>query len=201
MKNLAKAFLAPLLTLALSSGCAGEEVSSGQNDHKDSHTEPTSKQPYAGYEERAIKALDKQRIDDLLEGRGAGYALAAELNRYPGPRHVLDLAEDLGLTEEQEETVQAIFAEMEAEVRPMGRELVNLEERLDQSFREETIDEDQLARLIDEIALVEGDLRNAHLSAHLQTRDVLSQEQVEEYDRLRGYSEPGDSSRSEEHQH
>ncbi len=176
-------------------------MSSGQNGHKDSHVETSSGQPYAGYEERSIKALDNQRVDDLLEGRGSGYALAAELNRYPGPKHVLDLAEDLTLTEEQEETVRAIFTEMEAEVRPMGRELVDLEERLDRSFRDQTIDEDQLTRLTDEIAAVEGGLRNAHLSAHLETKGVLSQEQVEEYDRLRGYSEPDGSSESEEHQH
>ncbi len=202
MKNLAKAFLVLLLILSLSSGCGGgEEVSSGQNDHEDSPADPPSEQPYAGYDERSIKALDNQRVDDLLEGRGAGYALSAELNRYPGPRHVLDLAEDLALTEEQEETVQAIFAEMEAEVRPMGRELVDLEERLERSFQDETIDEDQLARLTDEIAAVEGDLREAHLRAHLETKDILSPEQVEEYDRLRGYSEPDDTRESEEHQH
>lgn len=200
MKNLAKAFLVPLLILFLSSGCAGGEVSSGQNDHEDSRADPSSEQPYAGYEERSIKALDNQRVDDLLEGRGAGYALSAELNRYPGPRHVLDLAEDLVLTQEQEETVQAIFAEMEAEVRPMGRELVDLEERLERSFQDETIDEDQLAQLTDELARVEGGLREAHLSAHLETKDILSPEQVEEYDRLRGYSEPDDTRESEEHQ-
>lgn len=31
-------------------------------------------QPYAGLQERPIKALDPQRVDDLLAGRGLGYA-------------------------------------------------------------------------------------------------------------------------------
>lgn len=48
--------------------------------------------PYTGLQERPIKALSDQQIDDLREGRGMGLALPAELNGYPGPRHVLGLA-------------------------------------------------------------------------------------------------------------
>jgi hypothetical protein len=202
MKKLTKAFSAALVIPVLSCGCAGGEVSSGQTEHKDSSDEPSSEQrPYAGYEVRSIKALSDERVTELLEGKGAGYALAGELNKYPGPRHVLDLAEDLGLSEEQEETVQGIFTEMQDEVRPLGRELVDLEERLDRAFREETIDEDTLVLLTGESAAVEGSLREAHLDAHLKTRDILSAEQVEEYDRLRGYSERDATTESEEHRH
>ena len=202
MKKLTKAFSAALVIPVLSCGCAGGEVSSGQTEHKDSSGEPSSgQQPYAGYEERPIKALSNERVAELLEGKGAGYALAGELNHYPGPRHVLDLAEDLGLTEEQEENVGGIFADMQAEVRPLGRELVNLEERLDRAFRDEAIDEDALAQLTEESAAIEGSLREVHLGAHLKTRDTLSAEQVEEYDRLRGYSGGGATNDSEEHQH
>jgi Spy/CpxP family protein refolding chaperone len=136
-----------------------------------------------------------------LEGKGAGYALGGELNQYPGPRHVLGLAEDLDLTEEQEETVQGFFTEMQAEVRPLGRELVDLEERLDRAFRDEAMDDDALAQLTEESAAIEGSLRKAHLSAYLKTRDILSSEQVEEYDRLRGYSGSDATNDSEEHHH
>ena len=48
--------------------------------------------PYAGQQARQVKALSKAEIEGLLAGRGLGYAKAAELNHYPGPRHVLDLA-------------------------------------------------------------------------------------------------------------
>src|SRR5262245_46650234 len=41
--------------------------------------------PYAGQEQRAIKALSDEEIRDLLEARGMGLAKAAELNPYPGP--------------------------------------------------------------------------------------------------------------------
>jgi hypothetical protein len=44
--------------------------------------------PYAGMQDRAIKALSEQQVADLGAGRGMGLALAAELNDYPGPSHV-----------------------------------------------------------------------------------------------------------------
>ena len=81
MKKLTKGFLATLVTPVLSFGCAGGEVSSGHTEHKDSSEESSSEQqPYAGYEERPIKALSNERVAELLEGKGAGYALAGELN-------------------------------------------------------------------------------------------------------------------------
>jgi hypothetical protein len=48
-------------------------------------------QPYAGQQSRAIKALSQDEVRQYLEGAGLGYAKAAELNRYPGPMHVLEL--------------------------------------------------------------------------------------------------------------
>jgi hypothetical protein len=64
--------------------------------------------PYAGMQSRQIKALSDQQIADLRAGRGMGLALAAELNGYPGPSHVLELADQLGLSPEQRSKVQEI---------------------------------------------------------------------------------------------
>ncbi len=47
--------------------------------------------PYAGMENRRVKALSDQQIVDLKAGRGMSLALAAELNGYPGPLHALEL--------------------------------------------------------------------------------------------------------------
>jgi hypothetical protein len=57
--------------------------------------------PYAGWQERHVKALSRQQLEDYLEGRGMGMALPAEVNGYPGPRHVLELADELDLTADQ----------------------------------------------------------------------------------------------------
>ena len=71
--------------------------------------------PYAGWEQRQIKALSTQQIDDLKAGRGMQLALAAELNGFPGPLHVLELADQLELTQAQRAAVQQLFAVMKTE--------------------------------------------------------------------------------------
>src|SRR5262245_46926705 len=87
--------------------------------------------PYEGLQHRSIKALSDQELADLRAGRGMGLALAAELNGYPGPAHVLELADRLGLTSEQRVKVQALFDRMKAEAVQLGERLVNLETDLD----------------------------------------------------------------------
>lgn len=186
------------LTMLLFSGCAGREESANTVAEEASSEEDLSEQSYAGFEERSIRALPEEKVNDLLEGRGAGYALAGELNHYPGPRHVLELADELNLTAEQEQTVQEIYSAMEDEAKILGGELVDLEKRLDQAFRDGEIDKEELAQTTGEIATVEGRLRNAHLNAHLKTKDVLDTEQVASYDHLRGYA-GGDAETGEEH--
>jgi hypothetical protein len=42
--------------------------------------------------------------------------------------------------------------------------------------------------LADETARLEGELRAAHLAAHLETRAILTQHQVARYAALRGYA-------------
>ncbi len=78
---------------------------------------------------------------------GLGMALAAELNKYPGPRHVLELGPALGLSVDQESKIQAIFDEMQNEARSFGRLIVELERDLDQTFVEGTISEACLGRI------------------------------------------------------
>ena len=77
--------------------------------------------PYAGQESREIKALSQQDIEGLLAGAGTpfgGMAKPAELNGYPGPRHVLDAVEAGGfeLTSEQQEQIEAVYEEMRSDV-------------------------------------------------------------------------------------
>jgi hypothetical protein len=76
--------------------------------------------PYAGLEQRAVKALSEQQIADLRAGRGMGLALPAELNGYPGPSHVLENADALGLSAEQRERTKGLFEAMKAEAVPVG---------------------------------------------------------------------------------
>src|SRR5437588_8339526 len=95
--------------------------------------------PYAGMQTRSIKALSEQQVADLSSGRGMGLALAAELNGYPGPSHVLELADKLDLTTEQRAPVQALFDAMKAEAMPLGATLIAQECELDGHFANRTV--------------------------------------------------------------
>ena len=79
-----------------------------------------AQQPYAGLEKRPVQALSDQQVADLRAGRGMGMALPAELNGYPGPSHVIELADKLTLTDAQLATAKTLFGSMKAEAVPLG---------------------------------------------------------------------------------
>jgi Spy/CpxP family protein refolding chaperone len=143
--------------------------------------------PYAGQEARGIKALSAEEVQQYLTGAGMGFAKAAELNQYPGPKHVLELAEKLSLSEEQLEQTKAVRATMAEEAVRLGKLLVAKEADLDRLFAEAVIDETRLEALVGEIAVLRGQIRAAHLRAHLEMRRLLSLHQVHQYNQLRGY--------------
>lgn len=143
--------------------------------------------PYVGLEKRRIKALSAQQISDLEAGRGMGLALPAELNGYPGPAHVLELTEALGLTVEQRSRTQALMDAMRAETIRIGVRIVGEETALDRLFAERTVTPAALGEAARLIASSQGDLRAAHLRYHLLMADLLTTDQIAEYDRLRGY--------------
>jgi Spy/CpxP family protein refolding chaperone len=184
-------------------GAGGAAVAQDDPDPPAKTSQASHDQPYAGLENRTIRALSAELIDDLLAGRGAGYALAAELNHYPGPTHVLALADELDLSSEQRTMTQEIFGPMELAAQGLGAELVDLESRLDEAFRSSTIDQASLIEITAEIARVDGELRAVHLGTHLDMQHVLTPEQVGRYDELRGYapanSEPAPSEHSGDH--
>jgi hypothetical protein len=153
-------------------------------------------QPYAGMQERTIKSLSPVQLDDLRLGRGMGLALAAELNGYPGPLHVLELADKLLLSGEQRERVQSLMVAMKSETIPLGETLIAQEGELDRQFAGRSITPVSLAAMTQLIGGTQGTLRGAHLKYHLSTLDILTPEQVQLYSQLRGY---GDSVQPHEH--
>ena len=149
--------------------------------------------PYAGKEGAPIKALTADEIQAYREGTGMGLAKPAELNHYPGPRHVLDLAADLNLTKAQAGEVQAIFDRMREKAIRIGGEILENEKSLDSEFAAGAIDETKLRDLTSRIASLQADLRATHLNAHLETRKILTAAQIARYDELRGYARPSGS--------
>jgi hypothetical protein len=143
--------------------------------------------PYAGMQTRPIKALSEQQQADLAAGRGIGLALAAELNGYPGPAHVLELADRLELSPDQRVRVQALFDSMKAEAVPLGAKLIERETELDKQFASRTVTPESLKAATSAAAATQGELRETHLKYHLSTVAVLSSGQMQRYAELRGY--------------
>jgi Spy/CpxP family protein refolding chaperone len=135
---------------------------------------------------RKIKALSEQEVEDYLSGKGLGYAKAAELNHYPGPRHVLDFAKELNLTDEQTRRTQAIFNAMRARAIPLGKQLVEKERELDREFAARSIRGVSLNALLSDIGALQARIRYVHLSAHFEQKALLTKHQIQMYDKLRG---------------
>jgi len=148
--------------------------------------------PYHGQEGRAVKSLADEEIADLLAGRGAGFAKAAELNGVPGPLHLLEMKDEIALSAQQERRIEALFREMRENARTLGRRLVDLEAELNDAFAAGTATPPRLRELLSSIAEVERDLRYVHLAAHLETPAILSPDQIRNYNRLRGYGAAAD---------
>ena len=143
--------------------------------------------PYAGMQDRPLKALSEQQVADLRAGKGMTLALPAELNGYPGPMHTLELADPLQLSPAQRARTQDLFAQMQREARAIGEEVIAAETALDALFRDKRATPEAVAAATAQAAQAQGRLRQTHLRYHLAMMDVLSAEQVAAYNRLRGY--------------
>ncbi len=155
--------------------------------------------PYRGQEGREIKALSVEEINSLQGGEGMGLAKAAELNGYPGPKHVLELAEALELSEEQRARTREAFDRMQEKAVALGSAIVGKERALDRMFRDRVIDREKLEAAVHEIANLQGRLRLAHLEAHLELESVLNHDQIARYIGLRGYHDPSQHHHSKKH--
>lgn len=177
-----------LLAIALAGASAlasGQQHGAhGQHDQGMRHGQHS---PYAGLQTRDIKALSDQQISDLRAGRGMSLALPAELNGYPGPAHSLELAAQLQLSPEQRSKTQALLDTMQQEARTLGEEVIVAERELDRLFKDKRVVPESLALATSKAAAVQGRLRESHLRYHLAMMEVLTPEQIAQYNRLRGY--------------
>ncbi len=166
--------------------------------HRD-HGEATHVSAYAGQENREIKALPASQVRDILDGKGMGYAMAAELNGYPGPRHVMELADSLDLSPEQIDQVEQAFQVMHDSARALGERYVSVERDLDRLFAEGRARGVAVRELTESAGRLDARIRYVHLEAHVWTHEILSEKQIGVYMRLRGYSDRADT--AGEHRH
>ncbi len=166
-----------LIALLLLSAC--------DNDEK--HSKSESK--YAGEENRDIKSLSDDDIAELNSGGGWGLAKPAELNGVPGPAHLLEMKDEVPLDDAQIASITALHQQMQEDAITQGTKLIALEKELEQGFRDLNIDAESLQKQLEKIEKVRQNLRFIHLNAHLSTLEIVSTEQIERYNLLRGYND------------
>lgn len=116
-----------------------------------------------------------------------GLAKVAELNHFPGPMHVLDLADQLKLDRAQIDSTKKIFDLMHEKAVNLGKTIIEKEKQLEQLFNEDKGDIELVKSLVKEIAEYQGEFRLAHLNAHILQKSILTSAQISVYDKLRVY--------------
>nr|WP_283404492.1 hypothetical protein [Roseibium denhamense] len=143
----------------------------------------------SGFQERKIKSLSDQDIEELRRGGGWGLALPAELNGRPGPAHLLEHKDELELTAEQVDAIALMYENMRTAAIAAGERFISAEAALSNAFAGVELEEEALRELLAEAAQARAELRFIHLSRHLSTPEILSQVQIERYKILRGYAD------------
>jgi hypothetical protein len=149
--------------------------------------------PYAAIPGTAASGLLPEEVEGLTKGQGMALALAAEVNGYPGPRHLLDAAAagQLDLRPDQREAILRLYDRMLAEAKANGQEILQAEERLAMRFRQGHIDEASLRDTLGRIGQLRAELRFTHLRTHLETKALLTEAQLARYKAVRGYDAAG----------
>ena len=149
---------------------------------------PVMAADYAGQHTREIKSLSENDINDLRQGNGWGLAKPAELNGLPGPIHLLELKDELGLTAKQQAEIEMIYQQMNGEAKELGLQYIENEREIEAALLSAKVTEQSLAALLHQSAKTLAELRLVHLRAHLKTPSILSNAQLEQYNVLRGYA-------------
>jgi Spy/CpxP family protein refolding chaperone len=104
--------------------------------------------------------------------------MIAMMNGYPGPKHVLEMGDELELTAAQRESIGTIYGKVKAESVKLGTELVEKDEALAALFTSGSVSTKDVEKRSREIGELQGRLRAAHLNAHVQTHAELTPAQL-----------------------
>src|SRR5690606_20511315 len=142
--------------------------------------------PSPGTPGTGSRTLSPQEVNGLLAGHGMSMAAAAEINGYPGPQHVLELKEELGLTPDQRFATSRLVGLVLGQARALGQRVVDAEKRLDEDLARGDLRADQVRARLETIATLRSQLRFTHINAHIEQKKILTPEQIRRYYELRG---------------
>jgi Spy/CpxP family protein refolding chaperone len=133
-----------------------------------------------------LSGISEGEKEALLKGSGLGAGMIAMMNGYPGPKHVLEMGDELELTAEQREKIGTLFAARKASFVEMGRELVEKDEKLTAMFASGSVNTKDVEKLSTEIGELQGRLRAGHLNAHVLTWEALTPAQRDKLASMQG---------------
>jgi len=103
---------------------------------------------------------------------------------YPSPKRVLDLSATLNLTESQRKSVREIYNEMYTRARELGKRIIKIEEELDEAFKAGFVTTQSVNDDTEQIGKLRGKLRGVYLGARIDTKRVLTANQMDMYKKL-----------------
>ena len=133
-----------------------------------------------------LGGVSAQEKEALLKGAGLGAGMIAMMNGYPGPKHVLEMGDELELTAAQRESIGTIYGKVKAESVKYGTELVEKDEELAALFASGSVSTDKVEKLSRDIGELQGRVRAEHLNAHVETFDALTPAQREMLAEMQG---------------
>ena len=112
----------------------------------------------------------------------------AELSGLPGPAHLVELKDEIALSEKQVIEIGKIYQDMKTRAIAAGERFIAAESALSEAFGTPGLSQTHLRQLIEDAATARAELRFIHLSQHLNTPNLLTKAQIQKYNILRGYA-------------
>jgi hypothetical protein len=131
-----------------------------------------------------ITSLSLKEYKAYEKGEPMGMTNVAEVNNYPAPAQALAFEKGLKLNVTQKQQLQEAVQALDFKAKEMGRFILQHEKKLNELFSSGKANEGSLIYYCNQIGLYQGELRNAHLQAHLKARRILTQDQLKKYSRL-----------------
>ena len=97
------------------------------------------------------------------------------------------LASELNLVRAQVERIETIRERMKRRAVAKGKAILEAEHHLASMFDSGQPSVSGVKRVTERLGIMRGELQAIHLLAHIETTGVLTDVQIEDYDRIRGY--------------
>jgi hypothetical protein len=122
----------------------------------------------------------------LLNGFEGDLGKTGEINSYPSPKSILELATTLNLSSIQKSRLSDIQSNTVARAKQLGKEIVQIENELYRAFQARIVNEKSCTDDAQQIGRLRGKLRGIFLNARIRAKAVLNESQISMYRQISG---------------